>query len=35
MQALDQTIANVALPYTQGSFSASYDARLAIVMVLN
>src|ERR1700742_2208113 len=25
MQALDQTIANVALPYMQGSFSASYD----------
>ncbi len=25
MQALDQTIANVALPYMQGSLSASYD----------
>jgi MFS transporter, DHA2 family, multidrug resistance protein len=25
LQALDQTIANVALPYMQGSFSASYD----------
>src|SRR5882672_4108057 len=25
MQALDQTIANVALPYMQGSFSASFD----------
>src|SRR3978361_2428521 len=25
MQSLDQTIANVALPYMQGSFSASYD----------
>src|SRR6476646_8336903 len=26
MQALDQTIANVALPYMQGSLSASFDA---------
>src|SRR3954447_26506285 len=25
LQLLDQTIANVALPYMQGSFSASYD----------
>src|ERR1700742_1534763 len=25
LQSLDQTIANVALPYMQGSFSASYD----------
>lgn len=25
MQALDSTIANVALPYIQGSLSASYD----------
>src|SRR6202789_2102763 len=25
MQALDQTIANVALPYMQGSLSATYD----------
>ena len=25
MQALDQTIANVALPYMQGSLSASFD----------
>src|SRR5271154_1577526 len=25
MQALDSTIANVALPYMQGSLSASYD----------
>ena len=25
MQALDQTIANVALPYMQGSFSSSFD----------
>ena len=25
MQALDTTIANVALPYMQGSLSASYD----------
>src|SRR5690348_16277354 len=25
VQSLDQTIANVALPYMQGSFSASYD----------
>jgi DHA2 family multidrug resistance protein len=25
LQSLDQTIANVALPYLQGSFSASYD----------
>src|ERR1700691_4803591 len=25
MQALDQTIANVALPYMQGSLSAPYD----------
>ncbi|MCL2428031.1 MAG: MFS transporter, partial [Alphaproteobacteria bacterium] len=25
MQALDSTIANVALPYMQGSFAASYD----------
>jgi hypothetical protein len=26
-RSLDQTIANVALPYMQGSFSASYDER--------
>ena len=25
LQLLDQTIANVALPYMQGSFSASFD----------
>src|SRR6476660_6576186 len=25
LQSLDQTIANVALPYMQGSFSSSYD----------
>ena len=25
LQSLDQTIANVAMPYMQGSFSASYD----------
>ena len=25
LQSLDQTIANVALPYMQGTFSASYD----------
>src|SRR5271156_7013757 len=25
LQSLDQTIANVALPYKQGTFSASYD----------
>src|SRR5271157_4912592 len=25
LQSLDQTIANVALPYMQGSFSASFD----------
>ena len=25
MQALDATIANVSLPYMQGSLSASYD----------
>jgi DHA2 family multidrug resistance protein len=25
MQSLDSTIANVALPYMQGSLSASYD----------
>ena len=25
MQTLDSTIANVALPYMQGSLSASYD----------
>lgn len=25
LQSLDQTIANVVLPYVQGSFSASYD----------
>src|SRR5207342_859564 len=25
LQSLDQTIANVALPYMQGSFSATYD----------
>src|ERR1700719_4684587 len=25
MQAIDQTIANVALPYMQGSLSATYD----------
>ena len=25
LQSLDQTIANVAMPYMQGSFSASFD----------
>ncbi len=25
LQLLDQTIANVALPYMQGSFSSSFD----------
>jgi DHA2 family multidrug resistance protein len=29
MQALDTTIANVALPYMQGSLSASLDQRSA------
>ena len=31
LQLLDQTIANVALPYMQGSFSASFDEILWVL----